>query len=150
MSDENNKLKKIGDTIVPEWVPEAPVTGRLKAMAKLGFTFTGSGTVKNATETAQKVYDVILPERGDLRPHSKAFLKLAKKLPGHDIDLIIHGKETHCSQFGLDLGQLTEDEAVIALESLLRSRAGKRGIWKGVALGAIPVTLLWALEKFAG
>ncbi len=149
MSDkENNKLKKIGDTIVPEWVPEVPITGRLKAMSKL--SFTASGTIANATETAQKVYAVAVPERGDLRQHSKVLLKQAKKLADHDIDLIIHSKTTLCAHFGLDRGELTEDEAVIALESLLRSRAGKRGIWKGVALGAIPVALLWALEKFAG
>ncbi len=148
MSGEEYKLKKVGDTIVPEWVPEAPITGRLKALTKLGFT--ANGTVENATATAQRVYDVILPERGNLRPHSKAFLKQAKKLADHDIDLIIHSETTCCIDFGLEIGQLTEDEAVIALESLLRSRAGKRGIWTGVALGAIPVALLWALEKFAG
>ena len=149
MSDkENNKLKKIGDTIVPEWVPEVPITGRLRSMSKLAFT--ASGTIENATETAQKVYAVVVPERGDLRQHSKTFLKQSKKLADYDIDLIIHSETTHCSQFGLEVGQLTEEEAVIALESLLRSRAGKRGIWKGVALGAIPVALLWALEKFAG
>ncbi len=148
MSDENKKLKKVGDTIVPEWVPEAPVTGRLMAMARFGFT--ASGTIENATETAQKVFTAVVPERGDLRQHSKALLKQAKKLADHDIDLIIHSKTTLCSHFGLDRGELTEDEAVIALESFLRSRAGKRGIWKGVALGAIPVALLWALEKFAG
>ncbi len=148
MSDENNKLKKIGDTIVPEWVPEVPITGRLKAMSKL--SFTNSGTLANATETAQKVYAAVVPERGDLRPYSKAFLKQAQKLPDHDINLIIHSKTTLCSHFGLDRGELTEDEAVIALESLLRSRTGKRGIWTGIALGAIPVALLWALEKFAG
>ncbi len=124
MSDENNKLKKIGDTIVPEWVPEVPITGRLKAMSKL--SFTTSGTIANATETAQKVYAVVVPERGDLRPYSKAFLSQAKKLPDHDIDLIIHSKTILCSHFSLDRGELTEDEAVIALESLLRSRTGKR------------------------
>jgi len=146
--EENNKPKNVADTIGPEWVPETPITGRLKAMTKFGFT--ASGTIENATEAAQKVYDVVLPERGNLRPHSKAFLKQAKKLPDHDIDLIIHGKETHCSQFGLDLGQLTEDEAVIALESLLRSRARKRGFWAGVAAGAIPILILWLLDKIFG
>ena len=149
MSDkENNKLKRIGNTILPEWVPEAPITGRLSAMARFGFT--SSGTIEHATETAQRVFTAVVPERGDLRPYSKALLKQARKLPDHDIDLIIHSETTLCSQFGLEVEQLTEEEAVIALERLLRSRAGKRGIRKGVALGAIPVALLWALEKFAG
>ena len=148
MNIEHDKPKEVGGTIVPEWVPEAPITGRLTAMARFGFT--SSGTIEHATETAQKVYDVVLPERGNLRPHSQAFLKQAKKLPDHDIDLIIHGEETHCSQFGLDLGQLTEDEAVIALESLLRSRVRKRGFWAGVAAGAIPLMILWLLDRIFG
>ena len=89
--------------------------------------------------------------RENLRADLKLFLQQARKLSAYDLDLLVRCERTQTSDFGLVRGQLTEKEAVTALQSLLSKRARKRDFLNGVALGGVPVPLLlWLLEKFGG
>lgn len=130
-NDKENTPVEQGGTKGP-WVPETPVTGRLRATLS-AFDFSAKGTVtERATASAERII-ALGPSEPDEKKISasdrrKSLLSLGAKAENVDsatLKIIVKDKETNCSDFGLDKEKLTESQAKILLNEILEARADR-------------------------
>ena len=148
---KKKRFTRVGDTIKADENGEQPPGGRIihadPAQLRIKahpatITFTSSGTLQAATTSAQQMFAIVVPERGDLTHPTKELINAAKKMDEAVVKTAMASETMTFADIGLGTGVLTDRETHIALETYFEIKARRLGFWQGVLVAAVPSLLL--------
>ena len=107
-----------------------------------------ANTEQAATKSAQQMLVYIDPQTVDKTGLMLKFIKAAKKKNEVIVKSVIASDTLKFADISLDVGELTEDEAKVALASYYEIRDRKWGFWRGVGATVLAGIVLGTIRLF--